>query len=101
MTSKNATPKKVLYENFVSYHAKHPHVWEAFEEKALIAAQHKTKFGARAIFELLRWETMVSGSGTYKLKDTNIPYYARLFIQKYPEYSYLFKTKEGLYWEDL
>jgi len=81
---------------FGIYHRENPQVWRAFELKALSAVRMKQRFGAKAIFEILRWETAVSGTGEFKLCNDFTPYYARLFEEVYPAYRDFFRKKDIL-----
>jgi len=81
---------------FKEYHQENPHVWESFQKYAKIAAEHRSNFSVRAIFEQIRWETMISGSGDYKLWDHGMPYYGRLFEETYPEHKGFFRKKNIL-----
>ena len=85
-----------VLEKFKVYHHKNPHVWEAFKKFALVATKHRSNFSVRAIFEQIRWETMVSGSGDFKLWDHGMPYYGRLFEEVYPEHSGFFRKRNIL-----
>jgi hypothetical protein len=85
-----------VLNKFKEYHQKNPHIWNAFEKFACIASQHRNKFSARAIFEQIRWETMVSGDGDFKVWDHASPYYARMFEEKYPQFEGFFRKKDIL-----
>lgn len=93
--------KKELYDDFVDFHTKYPDIWKEFEVIALKATDIYDSFGSRAVLEIVRWDSAVKGGKPFKIINAAAPYYARLFMQKYPEHKGFFKTKEGLYWEDL
>lgn len=86
-------------ENFEKYDAENPQLWEAFEKYALQAAKYRGRFGARAIFQRIRWDTMVSGKGDYKITDGWCAHYARKFAKVHPEHKDLF-TFSKLKYED-
>jgi len=79
--------------DFKKYHNENPHMWEKFEELALKAARYRTHFSARTIIHIIRWDTMLTGSGDYKISDHASTYYARLFIDKYPQHENFFHIK--------
>ncbi len=78
-------------KEFEIYHAKNPHIYEAFKEKALEAAKRRVRFSARAIISILRWETPLTGTGTYKIWSPATPYYVRMFEAEFPEHKGFFK----------
>lgn len=78
-------------KEFKIYHAANPHIYEAFEQLALEMAKRKERFSCRAIFHILRWETIISGTGHFKIQDHVSPYYGRLFEKKFPQYKDFFK----------
>jgi hypothetical protein len=81
---------------FEKYHAENPHVYTEFEKFANLAALHRPHFSARAIIHKMRWETMVGGSGHFKIQDHVSPYYARLFEQNNPRLKGFFRKKHGV-----
>jgi hypothetical protein len=78
-------------KEFEIYHAKNPHIYEAFERIALEMANRKERFSCRAIFHILRWETIISGTGHFKIQDHVSPYYGRLFEKRHPRHTGFFK----------
>ena len=81
---------------FKQYHEENPHVWEAFQKYAKEATKYRSNFSVRAVFEQIRWETMISGAGEYKLWDHGMPYYGRLFEEVYPEHQGFFRKRNIL-----
>jgi hypothetical protein len=80
-------------ENFIEFDEKHPEIYELFVKFTKQAASIKNRYSAKAIFHRLRWETMVSGDGEYKIDDGWISHYARKFISEYPELEGFFETR--------
>lgn len=78
---------------FKVYHAENPHIYAAFKSYAfqLIAAGAQ-QLSAYLIFERMRFESLVSDNG-YKLNNNYRPYYARLFMQDFPEYEGIFALR--------
>ena len=52
-------------------------------------------FGANALFEVLRWQTGVSGNDKFKINSNYIAYYARAFESKYPEHKGFFRLRKS------
>lgn len=80
-------------ENFEKHHEKNPKIYETFETYALKAAERKSRYSAKAIFHIIRWETELEEQGSdYKIDDGWISHYARLFMERNPEHTGLFRT---------
>jgi hypothetical protein len=78
------------------WHKANPDVWRLFERFSLEAINmgHK-RLSAWLIVNRIRWESMVVTTGNdYKITNDYIAFYARLFINKYPQYSGFFVTKK-------
>tara|TARA_R110000772_G_C13309802_1_gene439841 strand:- start:13145 stop:13459 length:315 start_codon:yes stop_codon:yes gene_type:complete len=82
---------------FASYHEKHPEVWRLFLKftKEAMLAKRK-RFGARLIWERMRWYVQIEkdDGADYKLNDHHPPFYARLFINTYPQFADFFEIRE-------
>lgn len=81
-------------EKFKAHHRDNPKIYEMFCRFALEAAARRDYFSARAVFERMRWETMMTektNSG-FKLANGWIAHYARLFMKDYPQYPNFFRT---------
>lgn len=83
-------------KKFQIYHAKNPHLYKAFMKLALEMAKRKEKFSCRAIFHILRWETIILGTGPFKVWDHASPYYGRMFEKEFPQYKGFFRKKKIL-----
>lgn len=81
-------------DHFKVYHAENLHIYAAFKSYAfqLIAAGAQ-QLSAYLIFERMRFESLISGNDGYKLNNNYRPYYARLFMQDYPEYEGIFTIR--------
>jgi hypothetical protein len=87
-----------LTRAFDLFHANNPHVWEYFKEQAFARiSEGQKRYSARKIFEDLRYDT---GIVTTELEDSHrkilndhAPYYARLFVQEYPQHKGFFLLK--------
>jgi hypothetical protein len=81
--------------DFEKYDKENPHIWAKFVD---IAFQAKNKgfkrYGAKGIFELIRWHTKVSGNDAFKVNNNYAPDYARKMAIKYPEFEGFFRVRE-------
>lgn len=81
---------------FLAFHRANPEVYRLFVRFALEAARAgRSRFGARMIWNRIRWFTDVETkeSSGLKLNNNHTPYYARLFARDYPEHALLFETR--------
>ena len=86
------------FERFVEFHGGHPGVYQEFERFARIARKAGVKrYGARAIWERLRWHFRVERrEDDFKLNDHFTPYYARLLMLCDPErFGGFFERRDG------
>jgi len=82
-------------QRWLDWHAANPHVYELFKHFAFeaIGKGHK-RLSAWLVVNRIRWETTVETSGDdFKLSNDFIAYYARLFMDDYPEHRGFFRTK--------
>ena len=81
-------------KRFLDWHNRHPEVWKEFEALALEAiAEGVRRWGAKGIFEVMRWKAM-KAKKPRRLRhfNNNYPtYYARVFVTKYPQHRTFFK----------
>ena len=78
---------------FETYLSDNPHVYVGFEERAMKAAKGRRNFGAFAIINILRWDTMVAGNDDYKINNNYAPYLAREFERRNPLYRGFFRKR--------
>ena len=81
-------------ENFNEYHKSNPEIYNLFVKFTNMATQRKKYYSAKAIFHRIRWETMISGEGDYKIDDGWISHYARKFMDDFPQHLGFFQTRE-------
>jgi hypothetical protein len=88
-------PEPKVYQ-FIRWHSEHRDVWESFEQFSLAAAgAGRRHYGAMAILNRVRWHAEIEKrSDDFKVNNNWAPYYARIFVWKYPELSDLFSTKK-------
>jgi hypothetical protein len=79
------------------FHKENPVFWTLFEKYALEACRSGRRvFGARMIWERMRWYTMIETTDhDFKLNDHYIAYYSRLFMRTYPAYAHLFQIRSS------
>jgi len=83
-------------EQFEDYHLKNPQIYVEFKRKAFQAINKgKKHYSAKAIFEVIRWETSVEGDGEYKVNNNFTAYFARLFEKEYPKHKGFFRMKKS------
>ena len=88
---------------FTSWLRKNHSIWQGFARKALYAyrGDHKQRFGAKAILEILRWESFVSDADkTFKINNNYAPDLARLVMDCKPELRGYFKIRGSAYRSD-
>lgn len=80
---------------FENYHARNPKIYEAFKKITFEALERKfTRLSSDFIFHIIRWTTDVSAEGErFKISNNMTPFYARKFMQDFPEYAGFFRTK--------
>jgi len=84
-----------LERAFWAFHRENPKVYELFRQYALEAAHTgRKRFGARMIWNRMRWYTRVeTNDPDFKLNDHHTPYYARMFLRDHPEHEGLFELR--------
>lgn len=77
------------------FRKQNPQVWEAFVEMAKESVDFKDRFSAEAIFNILRWNTNKRGEdgSKYKINNNYKSFFARWFMQEYPQYGEIFETR--------
>ena len=81
-------------ENFEEFHKNNPEIYNLFVKFTNMATQRKKYYSAKAIFHRIRWESMISGEGDYKIDDGWISHYARKFMDDFPQHSGFFQTRD-------
>jgi len=81
-------------ENFNEFHRNNPEIYNLFVKFTNMVTPRKKYYSAKAIFHRIRWETMITGEGDYKIDDGWISHYARKFMDDYPQHSGFFQTRE-------
>lgn len=79
---------------FLSWHRNNPQVWTEFERFALEAANRGRRIGAKAVAERVRWESEIVRNEEFKIDNSFVSYYARIFAAKYPQHAGFFEFRE-------
>lgn len=84
-----------IREGFKKFDAENPCIFKAFEEQALRAiGKGRKKISAKLIINWIRWHEYINTNDkNFKINDAYQSYYARKFIDKYPEYDKVFEFR--------
>lgn len=82
---------------FCAYHEQNPQVYKKFEEFTLKTIEKGFKnYGAKGIFELVRWTSGVSADNDcFKVNNSYTSLYARMFEKKHPQYKDFFRKRKS------
>jgi len=88
--------KSKLQAEFEEFDKANPDVWAEFKAIAFRLIEKGVKhYGAKAIFEVIRYKKTVETTGSeFKLNNDFTAYYARKFINLYPQYADFFETRK-------
>ena len=91
------TREEEMNEQAEAFHMQHPEVSRLFVRFANeIIDRGYSHYSVNAIFERIRWETDkpdVDGKSTFKLSNNHRAWYARKFMEAFPEHSGFFRTR--------
>jgi len=77
------------------YDSDNPQIWVEFKNIAIeLILKGREHYGAKSIFEVIRYHTAVKGKGEFEVNNNYTAYYARKFMREYPEYDGFFETRE-------
>lgn len=81
--------------DFLKFHDQHPEVYELLKRFALEAiAAGRQQLSIALITERIRWETSVIGGNEFKLNNNHRSFYARMFMDEFPQYEGFFRTRK-------
>jgi len=85
-----------IREGFEKFNTENPHIYKAFEEQVLSAIEKgKTKVSAKLIINWIRWnEFLDSNDLNFRINDAYQSYYARYFVEKYPQHTTIFEFRK-------
>lgn len=77
-----------LWQEFLTFHKNHPEIYVEYKLSILDALREgRNIYSIYAIRENDRWTTK------RRINNNHAPYYARLFIEEYPEYKSFFRLR--------
>tara|TARA_R100000655_G_scaffold55221_2_gene93274 strand:- start:1234 stop:1584 length:351 start_codon:yes stop_codon:yes gene_type:complete len=85
-----------IREGFDKFNKENPHVYREFEKQALMAINKgRTKISAKLIINWIRWnEFLKTSDKNFRINDAYQSYYARYFVDQYPEYRECFEFRK-------
>lgn len=84
-----------MKKTFEQYHADNPHVWQAFVHFSVQAkAKGFLHYGAKSIFEAIRFNTSERGKEPFKVNNIYTPDYARKMEKEYPSFEGFFEKRQ-------
>jgi hypothetical protein len=81
----------------VKFHIANPGIYELFKKFALHLIEDKSqkKISSKLIINRIRWEIYVETTGKdYRINDAFTAYYARLFVNDFPQYRNTIELRE-------
>jgi hypothetical protein len=83
-------------QDWMKYHKNNPGVYELFKKFTFELIDRGFKHSSHwNVMNRVRWETTLATFGSeYKIPNGFIAYYARLFMDDYPEYMGFFTTRK-------
>ncbi len=81
---------------FEKFHKENPHVYELFNWFTLELIRAGVKHsGSEMVLGRIRWETTINTTGDrFKINQNYAAYYARKFMEDFPEYAGFFRTRK-------
>jgi hypothetical protein len=95
---KPTTRKEEMREQAEKFHRENPEVWKLFCRFTfqLIARGFKHYSAQHGVFSRIRWETDqadVDGKSMFKINNNHSAFYARWFMESYPEHDGFYRTR--------
>lgn len=95
LTALEYEPHLSIPERFALFHAANPHVADALEVLAAEWLAGRSRISARDLYARLRWESGIRTEGdVYLLNNDFTAHYARLLIDRRPEWATAFHLRE-------
>jgi len=84
-----------ISEKFADFHAQNPRVYELIKAYTFEAIGSGLKrYSIQGVIERVRWQTSIETHGDdYKLNNNYAPFYARMFMEDFPEHQGFFRTR--------
>jgi len=85
-----------IKEGFDKFNKENPHVFHAFEEQVFKAVERgRKKVSSKLIINWIRWnEFLRTSDKNFRINDAYQSYYARHFVEKYPQYYDIFEFRK-------
>lgn len=81
-------------KSFKQYDQENPQIYTEFKRLAFqLINRGYRHIGAKQIFEVIRWNTMVSGNDGFKVNNNYAPNYSRKFENDHPTYAGIFRKR--------
>ena len=80
---------------WLEWHTANPMVWKMFQQFVFQAVKmNRRKISHWLIINRIRWEIFIMTTGNeFKISNDSIAFYARLWMETYPEHKDLFNIK--------
>jgi len=98
MSSRIDTTPRLIRE-FERFDAENPHVWKLFERFTFEAiASGRRHFSISLITERIRWELYITTKSDdgFKINNNHRAFYSRKFMNMYPEWDGIFRTRQSV-----
>lgn len=90
----STTVTKTTETSFQQFHKGNPHVYDQLKALALrLKKVGVESYGMKALFEILRFNALLSVDNKFKLSNNYTSLYARLLMQQEPELAGFFVTR--------
>jgi hypothetical protein len=88
--------KRTIKEGFNIFNQNNPHIFEEFEKQVFLAVNKgRSKLSSKLIINWIRWnEFLRTSDKNFKINDAYQSYFARFFVEKYPQYKELFEFRK-------
>jgi hypothetical protein len=86
-----------LQNKFKEFDDANPQIWELFVKYTQeVISAGKKRYSSKAVFERIRWHTNIETQSDveFKLSNNHTAYYARKYMEVFPEMEGFFKIKE-------
>ena len=86
-----------MLSHAMAFHVENPKVWDYFVKFTFeVIERGFSHYSVNGVFERIRWETDAAdheGKSTFKLNNNHRPFYARWFMDAYPEHRGFFRLR--------
>lgn len=77
-----------LWRDFMSFHLRNPHIYESLKNRIFKAIEEgREVYAIQVVAEEDRWDKR------FRISNSHCAYYARLFIEDFPEYKSFFRLR--------